>query len=109
MSTATDRHHHLVIIGTFEMSFYGRDDRYVKRAVALWLSTQWEKAKQKIHQDHPGSMADSINNGWHDDPICQIGRIRLLPGDIIPCKKYAIIENFPVNETSIKEFVRVFR
>lgn len=105
----TDRHHHLAQIGTFELRFYGRDDRYVKRAVARWLSLFWVRGRDYISTRYPGSMSAATNEGWHDTPPrVTIGRWRLLAGDIIPATRAAIIEDFPISSESIHEFRRVF-
>ena len=103
-----NRYYHFAQIGTFELKFCGRDDRYVKRAVARWLSLFWEKAKTRQRKKYPNSIAVSIDDGWYELPMIKIGRWFLGSGDVIPCSKPAILEFFPASQEAIKEFCRVF-
>jgi hypothetical protein len=98
------------LAGTAEWHRWGLDDRQAKRLMARWLRLQWDKFRAKIHEKYPGSMADALNNSWYDkDPTCQIGRIWVkAPACVVPCENLTIIEDFPLNEQSIREFCRVW-
>lgn len=103
---ATNRYHHLAIIGTYELHFFGRDDRYVKRAVARWLRLFWDRARANA----PGSMAHAINNGLDRAPECEIGRWRLDSTGCSLCltARAARLERFDVCTETILEFSRVW-
>ena len=95
-------------IGTKTFSRYGLDDRRAKRLAAKWISLYWESYKQHIHDKYPGSMSDAENNGWYNEPEVVIGRTLCGAGGIVLCRPIAIIERFPLNEESKKEFIRSF-
>lgn len=109
-SAAIDRirYLHRAQIGTFELEFYGKDDRYVKRVVARWLAIFWQKAKHTLRKEHPWSMAVAINDDPSDPPMVIIRRWRIPAGETVPCAHGVNIEKFVAEPESVREFCRVF-
>lgn len=96
-----NQYHYMIIIGTKEISLCGIDDRRARKIASRWISLFWDKYREKC----PGSIFHRVNN---NNPVIQIGRI-LMEGGVVPFKPYTLIENFPIDEISLKEFHRVNR
>ncbi len=103
--TEPTRYYYRFTCGTREFSAYGLDDRRARRLLDRWIRLCWPAWKASRRA---GSMADSEDNGWHKLPEATISRIRLLPGDVVPCQDFLQIESFEVCPETISEFSRAY-
>jgi hypothetical protein len=95
-------------VGTAYWARWGLDDRTARRLLARWLRLQWPKYRARKAAEHPGSIADAIDNGWHGcAPEARIVR-RWAPTGIVPCVQPTMIESFPVTARAIAELDRVW-
>lgn len=100
-----ERYRYDVVIGTLACHWYGGDDRIARRKLGRILRLVWPRFRDRSPK---GSMADATNNGWYEPPQVQLGRVPCDSAWIVRCVPHVMLESFPLEVESQREFLRVW-